>query len=271
MTKIYLKHITKSFKSSNGNSKLIISDLNLEISSSMFITIIGPNGCGKTTLLNIIAGIIKPDDGMVKIETDSGKNPIIGYVWQDYRASLLPWLDVADNISFPLRILGRKRKERREMAFKILSDFNTSFSPNQKIYQLSGGQQQLVCILRSAISRPDIFLFDEPLSALDQPTSWSMAFHIEKIWMEQKVPMIFVSHDIDEAILLADKILLMGRNGGKIEQTIINDLPRPRNVKMLTSSKHIYCREQVIDFLTQNGAIKDQLLEKKMKLSKFTS
>jgi len=259
MTKIRLESVAKSYPSPLGGSNVVFSDLSLEISDSLFITIIGPNGCGKTTLLNLIAGIVKPDSGTITIETQNIEKPRVGYVWQDYRASLLPWLDVAENISFPLRIQGINRTERREIARRILSDFNTSINIRQKIHQLSGGQQQLVSILRSSVSQPDILLFDEPLSALDQPTSWTMAFRIEQVWMSRKVPAIFVSHDVDEAIMLADQILLMGRNRGEIEQVIFNDLPHPRHVKMLTSAKHMECRGRVIEFLSQKGAIQDRL------------
>jgi NitT/TauT family transport system ATP-binding protein len=260
MTKISLKNVTKSYPSASGDSKVVLSNLSLDISDSLFITIIGPNGCGKTTLLNLIAGIIKPDSGIIEIQSQNGASPSVGYVWQDYRASLLPWLDVADNIAFPLRIHGKSREERRAVAKQILSEFNSSIDHRQKIYQLSGGQQQLVSILRSAVSNPDLLLYDEPLSALDQPTSWSMAFRIEQVWMSHKVPAVFVSHDVDEAVMLANQILLMSRELGKIKKVLYNDLPRPRNIKMLSSSEHMRLREEVIDFLSEEGALQDRFL-----------
>jgi len=257
MTKISLTDVSKSYPSPAGGSKAVLSSLSLEIPNPLFTTIIGPNGCGKTTLLNLIAGIVKPDSGIVRIESVNGFNPRVGYVWQDYRASLLPWLDVAENIALPLRIQGVSRDTRREVAKQILSEFNSSIDINQKIYQLSGGQQQLVSILRSAVAKPDMLLYDEPLSALDQPTSWSMAFRIEQVWMARKVPAIFVSHDVDEAAMLADQILLMSRDG-KIKSVIENDLPRPRNVKMLSAREHLSARDHVIEFLSEEGALRDQ-------------
>ena len=256
VTMIMARALCKGF-SQNGETNLVLRDVSVEFSNGRFTTIVGPNGCGKTTLLNTVAGLVSPDSGSVHIVTDHEGPARIGYVWQDYRASLLPWLSVADNISFPLKIHGASRRERHKAALEALSVFASDIRPDDPVYSLSGGQQQLVCLLRSYISNPDVLLLDEPLSALDQFTRWTMAFRIEEFWLRNRTPAIFVSHDVDEAVMLADEVLLMSQEDGRIMRTIENPLPRPRNKRMLTSKEHIQCREEVIDFLFTQGAIRD--------------
>lgn len=255
MTLIRFENISKSFKGEDGVKKQVFSSLNFEIKKSGFYTIVGPNGSGKSTILNLIARTIKPDSGKI-IFNFKTKNPNIGYIWQDYRASLLPWLNVGSNIAFPLKVKGVSRKERLEKAKEILKGFITDFDINRKTYELSGGQLQMINILRNMIISPDILLLDEPFSALDQFNRWSLGFRFEKIWLDLKIPVIFISHDVDEAILLGDEIFLLNKNG-QIEKSIINDSPRPRNVEMLSSEKHNSCRNEVIQFLFEQGAIRN--------------
>lgn len=257
MTKITLKNVSKSFLSEDGEKQNIIIDFNYTIDKPEIITIIGPNGCGKSTLLNLISGLSKPDKGEINLECRNKERPNIGYIWQDYRSSLLPWFSVGDNISYPLRIKGVGKKERRKLVNELLLKLNNQIDFNQTTYKLSGGEQQLVNLLRSFAANPDFLLLDEPFSALDQSYRWSMAFSVEKMWMKEKIPTIFVSHDIDEAVMLADKVILMSRKPGNIEHIITNEMPRPRNVKMLSSNQHIKYREQVIEFLFEKGAIKN--------------
>lgn len=241
----------------DDRKNVVLKDLSISFSAGRFTTIVGPNGCGKTTLLNSIAGLVQPDSGSVSIETESGAPPTIGYVWQDYRASLLPWMNVVDNIALPLRIRGMDRSERRAVGRDLLKSFSSEIKSSDRVYNLSGGQQQLVCLLRSFVARPDVLLLDEPLSALDQFTRWTMAFRIEEFWMKKPIPAIFISHDVDEAVMLADEIILMSRDCGRVHGIVENVLPHPRNKRMLTAPEHIRCREQVIDFLFHQDAIRD--------------
>jgi NitT/TauT family transport system ATP-binding protein len=253
MVKIKLQNVHKGY-SKNEESKLqVLKNLSLEIDKQEIITILGPNGCGKTTLLNLIAGIIKPEKGNILF---SNKQKLqIGYIWQDYRASLLPWYNVAENISYPLRIKGIPQQDRYKKVTEQLSELEIKLNINEHTYSLSGGQQQLVNILRCLIVEPDIILLDEPFSALDQSNQWKMVFLLEKIFIENKMPILFVSHDIDEAILLADKILLMNNSEGNIQSILYNDLPRPRNISMLSSSEHIGLRKQAIEYLLKKNNV----------------
>lgn len=255
---IRIEHIYKSFLSKDGEVKSIFKDFSLSIDEPDFMTIIGPNGCGKSTMLNLISGIDKVDSGSIILDNKGSNQGSIGYVWQDYRSSLLPWLNVFQNIEFPLRLRKIPKLERKRIVEDLLNEFRISFSPKKEVYKLSGGQQQLVCLLRSIASNPMLLLCDEPFSALDQSSRWTMAFYLEQLWLKKKIPILFVSHDIDESILLGNKIMLMNKSTD-VEEILENPLPRPRNIEMLSSPEHIKIRQRVIDFMRINGAIQDRV------------
>ncbi len=253
MSIVKLDKVSKSFVKEFGNKKSVLSDFSLEINDSKFYTVVGPNGCGKSTILNIIAKTLKPDSGSV-IYSQNKEAIKIGYVCQDYRTSLLPWLNVGENITLPLKIKGINKQGRRQAAKEILSRINIDIDIRQKTYQLSGGQQQVVNIFRNMVLTPDILLLDEPFSALDQFNRWSLAFLFEKLWLGMDIPVIFISHDVDEAILLGDEILLLNKNAC-IEKRLINNAPHPRTIEMLSTEKHNEYRKEVIKFLFDQGAI----------------
>ncbi|MEP6552479.1 MAG: ABC transporter ATP-binding protein [Ferruginibacter sp.] len=253
---IKLENINKSFRSKDGEVKTIFKNFSLSISEPDFMTIIGPNGCGKSTLLNLISGIEKADSGSIELNNKGRSLGSIGYVWQDYRSSLLPWLNVYQNIEFPLKLRKIEKTERRRIVDDLLNEFRVSFSPQKEVYKLSGGQQQLVCLLRSVASNPSLLLCDEPFSALDQSSRWTMAFYLEQLWLKKKIPILFVSHDIDESILLGNRIILLNKSA-QVDEVLVNRLPRPRNIEMLSSPEHIKLRQRVIQFMKVNGAIQD--------------
>ena len=248
--------VCKSFVLKDGSVKTVLRDISMELTGQRFMSLVGPNGCGKSTLLGVIAGIIPADSGSVRCTNLKNSQPRVGYVWQDYRASLLPWLTAAENIAFPLRLHGETKEARAEAATKMMDEFMPGVDPDKPCYQLSGGQQQMLCLLRSAVAHPDLLLFDEPFSALDQNRRWSMTTYVERIWQTTNAPALFVSHDVDEAVLLADNIGLMNADG-RIEEVIHNPLPRPRHQKLLTDAEHIKCRDAVIAFLLAQEALAD--------------
>src|ERR1017187_9791597 len=224
MTSLSLADISKGYTVNGGDKRMVLSRFAIDVAGPKIISIVGPNGCGKSTLLGIIAGFIKPDEGEVRIRTSHESKPRIGFAWQDYGSSLLPWRDVADNITFPLELQAISRPKRRKVAEDLIRETGAKIRPDQKCYELSGGQQQIVSVLRSTVGEPDLLLFDEPLSALDQASTWSMIFRFERIWSRLQVPLLFVSHDVDAAIILADEILLMGSNGAGVRTTLQNHL-----------------------------------------------
>jgi len=210
---IKLKNISKSF-----NNNIVIPNFTFDIEDEKFYTIVGPNGCGKSTLLNILAGTLEKDSGDIITAKEELK---IGYVWQDYRSSLFPWLSIIENIAFPLKVQGLSAKTRKEIVYNLIEEFNIEIDLKKKIYNLSGGQQQLISILRALIIKPDLFILDEPFSALDRYKSWQIGFELEKMWLKHKNSVFFVSHYVDEAVLLADEIILINRKG-KIETREFN-------------------------------------------------
>jgi len=166
-------------------------------------------------------------------------------------------LNVYHNIEFPLKLRNILKPDRKKIVEDLLNEFRVSFSPKKEVYKLSGGQQQLVCLLRSIASSPELLICDEPFSALDQSSRWTMAFYLEQLWLKKKIPVLFVSHDIDESILLGSKIMLFNKSG-IIEEVLENSLPRPRSIQMLSSQEHIILRQRVIQFMKENGAIQDR-------------
>jgi len=244
---IRLKNISKSF-----NNHVVLTDFSFHIEGKRFYTIVGPNGCGKSTSLNIIAGTLEKDNGAI---VSSKQNLRIGYVWQNYRSSLFPWLSISENISFPLKIQKLSSKERKETVQKLIEDFGVEINLKEKIYNLSGGQQQIVSILRALIIKPDLILLDEPFSALDQYRSWNIGFELERMWLTSESSVFFVSHNVDEAILLADEIILMNKRGC-IERIIKNPMPRNRTKEMMTANEHLKCKNEIVEFLfAQNKKI----------------
>lgn len=226
----------------NGNSVEVFNSLNLEISHGEFIGIFGPNGCGKTTLLNLISGLDKKFSGKI----DFDKKAKISYIFQNYRESIFPWLTIADNISYPLKLRGFLQKEQKEAVQKICNQFNIKFNLSDYPYTLSGGQQQLVAILRGLIIKPDILLFDEPLSSLDYQTTLFMLNTIQGIWQETKTTIIFISHDIDEAIMLSQKIILLSNKPTKVLKVFDNKLNYPRKTDILGTKEFVELKHNIL-------------------------
>lgn len=252
MPALRLSNVTKTFVGRNG--LVGISNLCLYVPQNCLTTIIGPNAAGKSTALNLVAGLIQPDAGIVRLEGIANGKARIGYVWQDYRASLLPWLNTSDNVSFPLKLRGVGAAERLRRARVLLEACAPDVNPRAKCSSLSGGQQQKLAIARSLVAEPDILLLDEPFSALDHSARLEMGSLVEKLWLERPVPTLLVSHDIDEALLLGDQILLLRGVGETRSLRLMNPLPRPRTLTMLTSPEHLVNRSTAIDFLFANLA-----------------
>src|SRR6266436_2415591 len=212
MARIHIQHLMKSYPSAAGTGMVsVLNDINLDAASGEFITFFGPNGCGKSTLLKVVAGIEPYDSGHVSIDTKSPEEAKTGLVFQNYSDSLMPWLNSHDNILFPYSLKKRKPRalEAGDRLSKLLKDLEIDLPQGNYPYQLSGGQQQLVAILRTLIYKPDVILMDEPFSSLDYQTRSFMQMTLLDIWQHEKPTILFVSHDIEEAIFLADKLVLL--------------------------------------------------------------
>lgn len=230
-TILEIKGLSKSFK--NNNKKLLVLDsIDLTVNKGEIFCIIGPSGCGKSTLLNQIAGFDLPDSGYIKLENKLIKKPGLNriMVFQDLN-QLLPWKTVLENVLFPLNIknIGNSKNGRLEKAKKYLSMVKLNDFYNYYPHQLSGGMKQRVAIARALAINPEIILMDEPFGSLDAQTRINLQNMLIDIWEKTNITIIFVTHDIQEAILLSDSIIVMGKNPSMIKKIIKNELPRPRN------------------------------------------
>lgn len=235
----------------NGSPVKVFDSLNLEINHGEFIGIFGPNGCGKTTLLNLISGLDKDFSG--KIDFDSKTK--ISYIFQNYRESIFPWLTIADNIAYPLKLRGSSHKGQKNAAQNICEQFGVKLNLSDYPHTLSGGQQQLVAILRGLITEPDILLFDEPLSSLDYQTTLFMLNKIQEIWQETKTTIIFISHDIDEAIALSQKIILLSNKPTKIIKIFDNHLNYPRKTNIMGTNEFVELKHNILSAFTDEVGI----------------
>jgi NitT/TauT family transport system ATP-binding protein len=255
---ISIKSISKSYPSienDSTNKSVVFKNFSIEIESGEFVTIFGPNACGKTTLLSLIAGLVETDEGSIEIGSKSPKQAEVGYIFQNYSDSLFPWRSCIENISFPLEIRGISKKRAIKMATDFVYDIGlTTLNAyeNSYVYQLSGGIQQLVSIARAIIYKPHVLLMDEPFGSLDFQTRVFLQDQILKIWEKTKVTIVFVSHEINEALYLGNKMILLTKNPCTIYENIINDLPMPRDHTILTTMNFIKLREKVINAFYNN-------------------
>lgn len=224
---ITIEHVTKKFELEAENLE-VLQDINLEIQEGEFISIVGASGCGKSTLLKMISGLDQATDGIVKVEGKVVEKPSvdIGVIFQESR--LFPWLTVEENIEFgiheKMNKKNRKQLIREYISLVELNGFEKAFPR-----QLSGGMQQRVSIARALINKPDILLLDEPFGALDAFNRMNMQNEILRIWETEKKTMILVTHDIDEAIYLGNRVVVLSNRPGKIKTIIPVNLPRARS------------------------------------------
>jgi NitT/TauT family transport system ATP-binding protein len=209
-------------------AQLALANVKLTIPLGQFVCLLGPSGCGKTTLLNLIAGFLAPTDGYVFVngKVVDGPGPDRGMVFQDY--SLFPWLTVAKNIEFGPNIAGMRASERRERAMHYLDLVNLAHIADRYPTQLSGGMKQRVAIARALAAGPKVLLMDEPFAALDAMTRSRLQTELIKIHELERPTILFVTHNIDEAIRLADRVLVMSPNPGRVVSDVTIDLEKPR-------------------------------------------
>ena len=240
---IEIKNINKSFESKKNEKLTVLEDINLEINDGEFVCLLGPSGCGKTTLLRLIAGLDHPTSGEIiadgeVVEKPSGDRAVI---FQQY--SLFPWLTVLGNVIFGLEMTNKDSKEENIAAAERylesvgLIDFKDSYP-----HELSGGMKQRVAIIRSLLNHSPILLMDEPFSALDMQNRHKLQEQLIGVWKRFENTIVFVTHDVDEAVYLADKIVILDKNPGKIREIVEVDMERPRkreSVEFLTLQENI--------------------------------
>jgi NitT/TauT family transport system ATP-binding protein len=238
--KIVLKDVRKRF-ALGGQVVVALSGIDLEIRAGEFFCIVGPSGCGKTTLLRILAGLETKSSGAIEVQRDHAPSdgqarPLNSMVFQEQ--SIFPWKSVRDNVAFGLKARGFGRRERRALAEAYIEKVGLSGFENALPHQLSGGMKQRVSLARAFANDPEIMLMDEPFAALDEQTKLVLQAELLRIWEETRKTVVYVTHSIDEAIVLADRILVMSARPGRIKSIIdIGAIfPRPRHVDSVKSS-----------------------------------
>ncbi len=225
---IEITSVDRSYVDTGDNTIEALREIDLSVRKGEFISIIGPSGCGKTTLLRLIAGLDRPESGKITLEGAeiTGPGPNLGYVFQ--QGSLFPWLTVEKNIAVGLKARGVYQKNKADVSRFIelvgLGGFEKSYP-----HQISGGMAQRVAIARALINRPAALLLDEPMGALDAFTRADLQDKLLELWKQDSTTMILVTHDVDEAVYLSDRIVIMTPRPGKISEILEVRLPRPRD------------------------------------------
>lgn len=228
MSLLSIENLKKVFSEGEEDEVVALDNINLAIEDEEFICLVGPSGCGKTTLLRIIAGLDTPTSGQALLvdKVIEGPDPERGMVFQEY--SLFPWLSVIDNIAFGLEMKGVSKPERMQTAGKYLELVGLSQFSNSYPHELSGGMRQRVAIARALANDPKLLLMDEPFGALDAQTRNMMQRELLEIWHRAKKTIIFITHSVDEAVFLADRIIVMSPRPGKIRDVVEINIPRCR-------------------------------------------
>lgn len=232
-SKLIVRNLEKAFHRQRGEEVVQVFDgISLEVRPSEFICLVGPSGCGKTTILRILNGLIPYDSGEIFLDGKSVIKPgdDKGFVFQD--ASLLPWRTVTDNIILGLEIQGVDKRKARERAQEYIALVGLKGFENHYPYELSGGMQQRVNLARALIVDPEILLMDEPFASLDAQTREIMQAELLKMWLKTKKTVIFVTHQIDEAIYLADRVVVFSARPTKVREIVKIGIPRPRPLRV---------------------------------------
>jgi NitT/TauT family transport system ATP-binding protein len=228
---IELCGVFRSYANSRGSFTPALQNIDLEIEQGEFVCIVGPSGCGKSTLLHLIAGLDKPTTGQVIVDGSTVQGPGTDRILLFQELGLFPWLTVRQNVEFGLKMAGVSKTERKDQARVFLRMVHLSHFEDHYIHQLSGGMKQRVALARSLTLRPKILLMDEPFAALDAQTRDMLHDELERIWKETAPTIVFVTHNVREAVRLGDRVLLMSFRPGRIKKEFHVGLARPRHVE----------------------------------------
>jgi NitT/TauT family transport system ATP-binding protein len=237
--------VSKIFRALDGADVPALMNISLEIARNEFVAIVGPSGCGKSTLLRIIGGLIAPSTGQVTIDGARVTEPRgdIGIVFQS--PTLLPWTNVLGNVLFPLKLLHKLERDSAERARDLLALVGLSGFEKKMPQELSGGMQQRAAICRALIHEPAILLMDEPFGALDALTREEMSLELMRIWAERPKTIFFVTHSVPEAVLLADRVIVMSPRPGRIADIVTVRLPRPRSFDQESDGEFQACAKRI--------------------------
>jgi len=233
LASIDVADLARSFPTASGTPLVALDGVAFDVPERQVVAIVGPNGCGKSTLLRLVGGLLRADRGTVRLDGTpvSGPDPRIGFVFQEPR--LLPWLDAAANVGFPLELAGRTVPQRLDRAGHLLELVGLADFAGARPHQLSGGMRQRVAIARALALEPSVLLLDEPFSALDALTRERFGVELLRIWGETATTILIVTHSVREAIFLADRVLVLSARPGRVVADVPVMLPRPRRLSMV--------------------------------------
>jgi ABC-type nitrate/sulfonate/bicarbonate transport system ATPase subunit len=245
--KLRVERLAKSFPGAgDGDEIRALADVSLHVGEGEFVSIVGPSGCGKSTLFNIVAGLDDPTSGTVEVAGNSGG--LLGAVGlMPQRDLLMPWKSVLDNTAIGPRLAGKSKRDARAIAQTYFTEFGLAGFESKWPAQLSGGMRQRAALLRTFLGGQDLLLLDEPFGALDALTRRTMQAWLLEVWEKHRVTILFITHDVDEAILLSDRVYVMSGRPGGIALELTVDLPRPRSVGMQEEDRFIEYRRQLLE------------------------
>ena len=250
--KLHIRNVTKVYRSGEQDV-LAIDEVDLKIRNQEFATILGPSGCGKSTLLRIVAGLTKPTSGVARMDdrviNEPGQDR--GMVFQSY--TLFPWLTVKENIQFGLEISGLDKGKQDQIAREFVEKVGLRGFENTYPKGLSGGMKQRVAIARALANNPAILLLDEPFGALDAQTRALMQELLTQVWEELHKTILFVTHDVEEAIFLSDRVFVMTARPGKIKAEIDIPLPRPRSYELKSNEAFLNLKQQALTLIREEA------------------
>ncbi|HET6409244.1 MAG TPA: ABC transporter ATP-binding protein [Chthoniobacteraceae bacterium] len=250
-----VKGLRKDF-GSNGETHTVFDEVSLDIHRREFVTIIGPSGCGKSTFIRIVAGLDDASGGEILLDGKAihGPGPDRGMVFQGY--TLFPWQTVKQNVMFGLEMRGKAWNTAESEARQWLEMVGLSKFENSYPHELSGGMKQRVAIARALANEPRILIMDEPFGALDALTRCKMQSYLLQIWKKVDVTILFITHDLDEAVLLSDRIMVLGVNPGGVREVIENPVPRPRSVAQMLSPEFLSVKHRLDELI--HGPVTEQ-------------
>jgi NitT/TauT family transport system ATP-binding protein len=240
-------HVTIRGLNKRFGVAVIYDNFDLDIPRGELISVFGPNGCGKSTLINMIAGLVRPDAGDILFDGKRLAEIKFGYVFQNYREALFPWLRAFDNIAYPLKLMKIAPAERKARTEHLVARLGIKLDFNLYPYQMSGGQQQLVSIMRALVVDPEILFLDEPFSALDYEMTLFMREQLQRLFMESGTTMVLVSHDLEEAVYLADRVLLLSRRPARVADFPSIGAARPRTDLTLSDPEFVRLKAHCLD------------------------
>lgn len=234
---IQIRNLSKVYRSQTGAEVNAIQSISFDVSVGEFISIVGPSGCGKSTLLKIIAGLLHRTHGSILLHGAEISRPSrqIGMIFQN--PVLLPWKTVFDNVMVPIRVLGLRRLDFKDRAYALLRLVGLQEFEGKYPFELSGGMAQRTAIVRALVHDPEILLADEPFGSLDAMTREQMNIEIQRIWMESRKTILFVTHSILEAIFLADRVIVLSDRPSHVVDVVHVDFPRPRSLELMGTDR----------------------------------